>query len=738
LSSCLSYKHYTGDNGQKSSKGFAMAIDQHYIPAFSIEDVLLDKDTGAPLSGGIVTFERDSQRGTFKSVYQITGTSPNYTFIALPNPMTLSSIGTFEDAMGNPVVPYFLPYDANFMPDYYFVKVESSGLVPQFTREAVPFIPDAGGTDGATGSLENEVSNPQFAEVFFTTPGPYVFTIGTVSSQVINLGPDWDLIVSCPTSGTVTVKQITPTGALNIAGNPGTILNINSAGLSSLHLRQRIYGSPNLWGSGILASTFLAKTYAGGSSLLKLWYQQSGQSPITINSATLVGSAGYQSFPTSTSIAASASAEMFPDSYIDLYFDIPLSTEIDISNVMVTPTGSTVVSNLQYSQESQNRQIDHLFHYYKPLLEYKPIPSYLVGWDFPLGYAIAAQTIGAVNKSYYAWDQTILFQSVDTAITVSRAVQTNYLRLLAALDTKMAVIQYLSGSEAKKILVQCALGGVSVNVSMISTVAQTMTVSLWWNASPIGTGMASNNSLVSALDANGYPTVTAGWTEITRDSLGKSEFDSLTGQAFLSQGFSNFYDATAYQTGVSFAIVVGCSTVVAGDAIAFESISLVPGKIPTMPAPQTADQVLQECQKYYESSYNSAVVPGSNPTSGYPLFIMPTVQIPTGPATKVGAGPFQINYNTIKATNSPAITFYNGFSGTADNVFVDLYYNGTSVGAVAVSLSTNWNLFLQGEKFTSYVPKTGTFFQTTAAVFAMSSGYMSCQYTIDARLGLIA
>ena len=90
-----------------------MAQDPHYIPAFSIEDVLLDKDTGAPLSGGLVYFEQDNQRGVLKPVYQITGSSPNYTYVQLPNPMTLSSIGTFQDALDNPVIPYFFPFDEN-------------------------------------------------------------------------------------------------------------------------------------------------------------------------------------------------------------------------------------------------------------------------------------------------------------------------------------------------------------------------------------------------------------------------------------------------------------------------------------------------------------------------------------------------------------------------------------------------------------------------------------------------
>ena len=38
-------------------------------------------------------------------------------------------------------------------------------------------------------------------------------------------------------------------------------------------------------------------------------------------------------------------------------------------------------------QNSVNRQNDYLFHYYNPLLQYKPIESFLIGWDFPVNPA---------------------------------------------------------------------------------------------------------------------------------------------------------------------------------------------------------------------------------------------------------------------------------------------------------------------------------------------------------------
>ena len=144
-------------------------LDPRFIPAFSIEDVLLNKDTAAPLSGGLVYFYKDAQRSTLKPVYQITGSTPNYTFTQLPNPVVLSAIGTFQDSLSNPIIPYFYPYDADGNAELYYVVVQSSGAVQQFVRQAQPYIGDSSSLGGVGNSFANEISNPQFALVDFDT-----------------------------------------------------------------------------------------------------------------------------------------------------------------------------------------------------------------------------------------------------------------------------------------------------------------------------------------------------------------------------------------------------------------------------------------------------------------------------------------------------------------------------------------------------------------------------------------
>ena len=375
-----------------------MAIDSHYIPAFSIEDVLLDKDTGAPLSGGLVYFEQDNQRGVLKPVYQITGTSPNYTYTQLPNPMTLSSIGTFEDSLSNPTVPYFYPYDEDGDVEYYYVRVTSSEDVPQFDREAVPYV---GTQDNAEvlSVITNELSNPQFVETVYT--GTHVFSFSAAVQQVVNIAPDWDIVVTCPTTGTVTVTQTTPAGSLNIITNPGTILTISSAGITALQLRQRIYGSPNLWGSGYLSATFVAKTYSGTAVTLNMYYSQSNGTVVDqlLVAASLPASGDYQSFSNSFLIPASNSTQTFPTAYVDIYFDIPLSIQIDLTSVMVAFTGNTAINNIAYDQESYARQVDHLYHNAYPVVPVGAVIDF-AGTVLPPHYL--ACNGAAVSRTTYA------------------------------------------------------------------------------------------------------------------------------------------------------------------------------------------------------------------------------------------------------------------------------------------------------------------------------------------------
>lgn len=722
-------------------------LDPRFIPAFSIEDVLLDKDTGAPLSGGLVYFEQDNQRGVLKPVYQITGTSPNYSFTQLPNPVVLSSIGTFEDSLSNPTIPYFYPYDADGNVELYYVRVTSSEDVPQFTRQAQPYIADGGDTS-VTTAFENEISNPQFSEVLFdtVTAATYVYNFNAVSQEVVPLAPDWDLVVTSPAAGTVTVSQVTPVGSLNILTNPGTILSITSAGLTRLRLRQRIYGSPNLWGSGNLAASFVAKTFSGASTTLTLYYSQSDGTVVdqVLVTATLPSSGEYAAYPGSATIPASDSIENFPDAYIDIEFDLPLSVQVAITSVMLAMTGDATVDNIIYDQETQNRQIDHLFHYYKPQLEFKPIPSLLTGWDFPLN---PAQTLGSTvtmnTTAAYIWDQVISKTVVGNIAVVRSGVFGGFQATTANNSEAFYMAQYIDGEQAKEILGN----RLAVNVQAFrSQAGGAVTCKVYLFCAP---STASFPVLPTGLGnigaAGGFTLTAANWVEIPRGNLGVASgtlstvttADYTTVNDAIDLNFNGWeLDTSAAIADVNkFAIVVTFSCPTTGTVVTVQSIGLMKGDIATRPAPQTPNAVLQDCQYYYEKSYAPGVTPGTINAGG--CLYAEQLGAHSGGNNLVYPRGFGWPFKAPKRTTAPVIQFYSPVSGTAAAVRIYLRNAGGAV-ADADLTSGRWTQQFLSSTGVSYLANSVGGEQTTLGADSVPEGYINFHYTIDARLGVVS
>jgi len=137
-----------------------MGLDSRYVIAPSLQEFFIDKDSGLPMSGGQVFFYEDNARNVPKPVYEISGNPPNYSYTVLPNPVTLSAVGTFQDASGNDIIPYYFPYDDQGNVDLYYIEVYDSDGVLQFTREGWPNFSNANVT--ADQDVTNFVPNGQF------------------------------------------------------------------------------------------------------------------------------------------------------------------------------------------------------------------------------------------------------------------------------------------------------------------------------------------------------------------------------------------------------------------------------------------------------------------------------------------------------------------------------------------------------------------------------------------------
>lgn len=141
-----------------------MAIDTSLlIAAPMLQDYFVDKSTGTPLAGGIVTCYQDNSRTTLKNWYYQSGSPGSYTYVPLPNPMVLSGVGTIVDVNGNDTIPFFYPYSEtdNQSLQPYYITVDSYQGQRQFTRQNFPFLPQQ--EEGLeTPTLKNYIVNNQF------------------------------------------------------------------------------------------------------------------------------------------------------------------------------------------------------------------------------------------------------------------------------------------------------------------------------------------------------------------------------------------------------------------------------------------------------------------------------------------------------------------------------------------------------------------------------------------------
>ena len=143
-----------------------MPIDPNLLVSAAIlQDYFVDKDNGLPLAAGVITLYQDNSRTTLKNWYYQSGTPGNYTYITLPNPLTLSGVGTIQDGNANDVIPFFYPYDETStipLPQPYYITVDDADGERQFTRENFPFVPNNPTPSTSVSSNQNLITNSVF------------------------------------------------------------------------------------------------------------------------------------------------------------------------------------------------------------------------------------------------------------------------------------------------------------------------------------------------------------------------------------------------------------------------------------------------------------------------------------------------------------------------------------------------------------------------------------------------
>ena len=602
------------------------------------------------------------------------------------------------------------------------------------------FIPGNGDTANTeTGTEDNQISNPQFSQINFVSP-LVITTAGTY-----NIAPDWYLVLTG--SGTATITQLILTGSQNLSNAPVPpyALRIKTESWTTAILYQRFSGVGAIWSNEFVSMSLMARTVNGiANSISLIYFPNSPGTPVPITTSQVL-TAGYQTVQGVIALPESTNTTLNDAAYVDMQIVLPPAAgEIDISNVQVM--GQVELLPVDFAQtpaETLERQMDHLFNYYQPGLFYKQLPNYMVAWDFPLnpaqffGPTVSAQATGN-NKSFYAWDSTIVFQSLTNGVTIARDTAGAF-TLTATGTVQLALIQYLDQTQARKLLNQIF----SMNICAYTTKSGGLpiTVSIWYTAgASLPSTVGSNLSIVATLDANGKPaTFNGAWTElksINGQTL-TTTIENSSGSIFTDYPLTQWnLNNIVSNTVVFFAVVIGTAPMAAADTLHVNSINLCAGNIPSRPAPETADEVLRKCQYFYEKSYDSGVAPGTVTETGKVEIFSPLQY--NGTQFELFPQSFNYQFNTVKRV-APVFTTYSPGSGAAASVqgiiylapTVNVFNNGVAIG--------NWDININGTKEIHYLALNNATFATSTGVNPSTqrmSGSINFHYTADSRLGI--
>ncbi len=724
----------------------AINTNPYFYQMLPLQQTIWDKDGTGPLAAGIVTFYSDPAFTVLKDVYQESGAPNDYTYVNIGSTLMLSSIGSFVDESGNNFIPILYPWDTpdgqegapgDFEP-YYITVVSAQGVL-QFTVEDYPensySISPSSGSEGTI--TQNLIINPQFSEVLFA-PNPatnnVIFTVSGPTTTVI--APGWSIVSTG--SGTITVSQL----SLNSQTPGDAAYGIDIAFSADVQgsLTQVITNSPRLLQGGFAAGYFEFAVVANPPLTLGMTYTPSNTgSPQAICSGQAIAVGPFYAIQGTVAISTNNNSNASGNVTIGLI--IPVGAHVQVTNVQLLGVADGSVEINHFIQMSTAIQNSQLFSYWQPALNYKPIPSYLVGWDFPLnpnqelGPIVSAASTGTGGSRYVA-DQTIAYQDVNSSLSFVFDTPSG-IGVSTANTTQWALVQYIPLPNARELMqenLSVQLSGYLHSSNASDTIVSTVNLYYSTDASVPVITSGTNKSLIATM-TNGIPsTFNGSWTAIPNIYQTNNyvfSTDTVSGQQTINingwrppSGISNKYVA----------IVISFSQMTSSQQFALEYCSLNAGDIPTKPAPQTADEVLRECQYYYEKSYDNSVLPGTsnldNPAAANSLILTAV-----GVTTTVESIDHQ--YNTVKRI-VPVLHLYSVL-GTIDYVSTQTVTTGGYATPLDTSISY-WNLLNQGQKgFNLYpVPSTSNFnIYPAGPMGSITSHAVIYHYTADARLGVV-
>jgi hypothetical protein len=665
---------------------------------------------------------------TFQAVYQ----TPNG--ISWSNPIEFSASG------GLPNNLYFDPtlvYRIEF-------RQGPNDTFPLIGNPIENYVPgSSGGSSVVVDSLftaQNLITNPQFSDVNFNS------TITFTTAGTYDIAPGWQLLLAG--TGTATVTQTPNPGFPATTGNPPYFLTIaTSGGWTNVQLIQTFVNNGAIFAGGAIGLTFTAEAQ-GATYPLTVEYNPSGTSNFQDIFSGVIATGSFISYGAAIDLNSSVNTNTGFAANVQIIFQLQNAGTISLTNVQITGQSTPLVNATlipSFNEQTYEQIVNNEFHIYRNSLVRQAKDTILVGWDFPLNpwqFTTTAITNVAVNQ--YTADQTIVIQqnyvtnAVGNNIAVGQASLTNDKGFQATAVTatnQFGILQYLEFQSTLPYwgqpLSSLIIAQLVSTKSPITPVKIKMRL-IYLNNTPTAT---SQNYPVLSWTDGGDPVFAAGITAITppndpaytlTNALQQFPFDGMVLPQLV---------ATPQTLGIFVYTVGDMNSVATADSIIFKDISLVPNQFAIASNPKTADQVLRECQYYWEQSYNVGTLPsGTNvgmETATKELVV-------TGPAGGIFTATLygktiEVDFKQTKRS-IPAVTFYSPDS-TINTIMGTIYINGSATsGDIGIG---SWTAINSSTDNLIIAPTgTGAYFQATGtSAFVGWEGAFRWQYTANSRLG---
>lgn len=582
---------------------------------------------------------------------------------------------------------------------------------------------------------ENQVCNPQFAEIYFNSP----FVAGSISTQNIDVGAGW--VLELTGAGTLTLERQplnNSTTTINSSNAPYALRILLAGAWTKAYLRQRFNQNGMLWANKTVSSAITARVEGVGVSISATLEDSNGTVLGGVLPSTDING-NFEEYTGNLLLPATSNPDLPPSAYIDYKLLLPNAVDIYVTSFQL------IASDLEdfqpgFEQTSIDRQIDHTFHIYKDSILLQPKDSILTGWDFALNpWQSRLSTSQNVVGNEYTADQTIIVQqkyvedATDENVAVSRGTfAENYaFKVTSVTNTnKFSMIQFIDAATVRPYwgnTVSALLKLKGVKKSAASTLRFKMQL-IYKNGLPAT--LSQTTPIATWTDVSeSVPTLAAGWTAILPKNNPVYDINNtLTSYSF--DGFSLPVSLGDDMTlGIMFYLLDDMDAASTADAINFESCSLVPNEFAIEANPLTFNQTLQDCMYYYETSFPFGEVGTATEENQITTPMLSTSLV----NSSIHAQSFNLAYREIKRV-TPDITLYSGQSTTADRVYVVLRRTGAGSLTAEVPL-TNWTIVGAGVKNTNYQANSAAALATTATAGTIVDAMMMYQYVLNARLG---